>query len=99
MGQGGTKDLRRHQETALHSRSEKSSVGSMSLRLYFGPVRGKQVVEAEIKFGYFLGEHHLAFRLADHASKLYVPQLCCGKRFKCGRTKATAVLKVMAKDI
>ena len=100
LGQGGTKDPRRHQETMLHLRSKKSSVGSMSLRSYFGSVRGRQVLEAEIKFGYFLGERHLAFRLPDHASKLFpsmFPDSAVAKDFKCSRTKTTAVLKVITK--
>ena len=70
VGQGGQKDLRRHEQTVVHSWAEKSSIGAKPLSSCFGPIRGKAVVEAEIQFGYFIGEHHLAFRAADHASKL-----------------------------
>ena len=45
----------------------------------------------EEKFGYFISEHHLAFALADHCSKLF-PTLSdseIARSFKCGRTKAT----------
>jgi hypothetical protein len=71
VAHGGVKDLRRHEQTALHSRSERSSVGAMPLSSYFGPVRGSAVIEAEVKFGFFLGEHHLAFKLADHATNVF----------------------------
>ena len=37
-----------------------------------GPAKHRQdVVDAEEKFGYFISEHHLAFALADHCSKLF----------------------------
>lgn len=35
--------------------------------LWFGPVKEKAVIEVEVKSGYFLGEHHFAFRIADRA--------------------------------
>ena len=37
MGQGGTKDLKRHEQTSIHSEAEKGCV-AMSLQPYFGPV-------------------------------------------------------------
>ena len=102
MAHGGVKDLRRHEHTALHSRAEQSIVGAMPLSSYFGSDRGRTaVIEAEVKFGYFIGEHHLAFNLADHASKLFpsmFPDSAVAKEFKCSRTKATAILKVIAQD-
>ena len=60
------------------------------------------VVEAEVKFRYMLGEHHLPFLLADHCTKLFqsmFPDSAIAKSFKCGRTKATAILKVIAQDV
>ena len=101
MAHGGVKDLKKHENTALHSRSERSTVGALPLSSYYGPVRKSAVLEAEVKFGYFLGEHHLAFNIADHASKLFCsmfPDSAIAKEFKCGRTKATAVLKAIAED-
>ena len=102
MAQGGVKDLRKHESTALHSRSERSTIGAMPLSSYYGQsVRGSAVTEAEVKFGYFLGEHHLGFKLADHATKLFssmFPDSAIAKDFKCGRTKATAILKAIAQD-
>ena len=70
--QGGVKDLRKHESTALHSRSVRSNVGAMPLSSYYGQsVRESVVTEAEVKFGYFLIEHHLPFKLIDHATKLF----------------------------
>ena len=40
LGRGGTRDLRRHQETKLHKYSEKDGVGILPLQSYFGPKRG-----------------------------------------------------------
>ena len=99
MAHGGVKDLRRHEHTALHSPAEQSIVGAMPLSSYFGSDRRTAVIEAEVKYGYFLGEHHLysIFNLADHASKLFpsmFPDSAVAKEFKCSRKKATAILKV-----
>ena len=71
MGQGGTKDLKRHEQMSVHSLSEKGCVGVMPLQSYFGPIRDESFVSAEVKFGYFLGKHHLAFQLADHCTKAF----------------------------
>ena len=91
MAQGGVKDLRKHESTALHSRSERSTVGAMPLSLYYGQsFRGPAVTEAKVKFGYFLGEHHLAFKLADHATKLFssmFPDSAIAKKFNVAALK------------
>ena len=101
LGRGGTRDLRRHQETRSHKHSEKDGVGVLPLQSYFGPIREESVIRAEILFAYFLGEHHFAFQLGDHCTKLFklmFPDSSIAKDFKCSRTKATAVLKVIAQD-
>ena len=102
MGQGGVKGFKRHEQTDLHSRAEKSNVVAMHLSSYFSPVRREAAIEAEVKFGYFLGKHHLNLCLADHAAKLFAsmfPDSTIAKEFKCSRTKATAILKVIAQDV
>ena len=62
----------------------------------------ESVIEAEVKFGFFLAEHYLAFNLADHCSKLF-PSLfhdsAIAKAFKCGHTKATAIVNVLALEV
>ena len=102
---GGNKDLNKHEQTAVHRAGSRSVAGSTSITSYFhkpGPKRIESVVEAEVKFGYFLGEHHLAFSVADHCSKLFpsiFPDSATAKAFKCGRTKATAIVKVLAEEV
>ena len=59
-------------------------------------------MKAEVKFSYFIGEHHLALAVADHCSKLFssmFPDSDIARAFKCGRTKATATVKVIAQDM
>ena len=96
LGRGGTRDLRRHQETKLHKYSEKDGVGVLPLH-----IREESVIHAEVLFAYFLGKHHLAFQLGEHCTKLFkliFPYSSIAKDFKCSHTKATAVLKVISQD-
>ena len=101
LERGGNRDLRRHQETKLYKHSEKDGVGVLPLQSYFGPIREESVIRAEVLFTYFLGERHLAFQLGDHCTKLFklmFPDYSIAKHFRCSRTKATAVLKVIIQD-
>jgi hypothetical protein len=79
LGQGGTKDLTKHEQTNLHMKSQHS--GMRPFHSHLGPIRKELVIMAET---IFLGEH-----------------LCCtdSKDFKSGRTKATAILKVISQEI
>ena len=73
----------------------------LPLQSYFVPIREESVIRAEVLFSYFLEKHHLAFQLGDHCTKLFklmFPDSSIAKDFKCSRTKATAVLKVIALD-
>ena len=80
---GGRKDMKKHELTSVHQAASVSMRSTRSLTSYFsntpGPKREQAVVEAEVKFSYFIAEHHLAFALADHCSKLF-PSL---SRFRC----------------
>ena len=74
----------------LHKHSERDGVGVLPLQYYFGPIREESVIRAEVLFAYFLGEHHLAFQLGDHFTKLFMlmfPDSCIAK---------DSVLKVIA---
>ena len=73
---GGMKE---HEQTTVHASACRSVSSTTSLTSYFspsssGPERAIATVEAEIKFAYFIGEHHLALALADHCSQL-IPSL------------------------
>ena len=103
---GGMKDLRKHEATGVHQSASKNVKGTSSITTYFackpGPKREEAVVGAEVKFGYFLGEHHLAVAVADHCFSLFsslFPDSAIAKAFKCGRTKATAIVKVIAGEL
>ena len=102
---GGTKDLHKHENRAVHSSGSQSVANTSSITSYFkqpGPKRIESVIEAEVKFGYFVAEHYLAFNIADHCSKFF-PSLfhdsAIAKAFRCGRTKATAIVKVLAGEV
>ena len=91
------KDLRKHEQTGVHQSMNKNHLGTAPLTSYFGSTRGpnreKSVIEAEIKFGYFLAEHHIPFTVSDHCAKLFASMFrdsAIAKSFKCGRKKATA---------
>ena len=96
-------DLHKHELTAVHQGRSRSVAGTHSLTTFLnksGPKRTESVVEAEVKFGFFLGKHHLPFSIANHCSKLFSSLFpdsptCIARMFKCGRTKATAILKVL----
>ena len=104
---GGTKDLRKHEQTRVHQASQKGQIGATSLTSYFapgmrGPIREQSVIEAEVKFGYFLGEHHIPLHVADHCSKLFAsmfPDSTIAKSFRCRRKKATATVEVVAQEV
>ena len=67
--------MRRHEATTLHTSASTAVHTSTSLRNYVSsvpdPRRDQAVVKAEVKFSYFIGEHHLALAVADHCSKLF----------------------------
>ena len=98
----GTKDLRKHEQTYIHQAVKKTQSGATSLTSYFssvrGPTREQSVIEAEIKFGYFLGEHHIPLCVADHCAKLVVstfPDSAIAKLFKCGWKKVIVIVEVV----
>ena len=92
----GGQRSRKHEQTRIHQAVKKSQSGAR------GPTREQSVIEAEVKFGYFLGEHHIPLCVADHCAKLFVsmfPDSAIAKSFKCGRKKATAIVEVVAQEI
>ena len=97
MGQGGVKDLKRHEQTDVHSRAEKSNVRAIRISAQSGT---KQRSRLKLNLSLFLENTTLhALCLADHAAKLFAsmfPDSTIAKEFKCSHTKATAILKVIA---
>ena len=55
-----------------------------------------QVTRAEVLFGAFVAEHNLPFAVAEHFSQLVkkmFPDSDIAKRFRCGKTKVTQIIK------
>ena len=56
----------------------------------------KSVIEAEARWATFIAKHNIAFLASDHATKLFrkmFPDSEIAKKFSCGRTKTTAIVK------
>ena len=105
----GAMDLRKHEQIGVHQSMNKSHLGTDPLTSYFGSTRGpnheKSVIEAKIKFGYFLAEHHI-HSLFQNTVQTCLPvcssmfrDSAIAKSFKCGRKKATATIEVVAQEI
>ena len=85
LGRGGTRDLRRHQETKLHKTLRKRWCGCTASTVLLWANREESVIRAEVLFAYFLGEYHFAFQLGDHCtrpSELIFPDSSIAKDFK-----------------
>ena len=53
---GGTKDLHKHENRAVHLSGSRSVASTSCISSYFeqlGPKQMKTVIEVEVKFGYF----------------------------------------------
>ncbi len=53
-------------------------------------------IEAEARWATFVAKHNIAFLASDHATKLFhnmFPDSEIAKKFSCGRTKTTAIIK------
>ena len=54
------------------------------------------MIEAETRWAMFVSKHNVAFLSSDHANKLFAkmfPDSEVAKKFACGRTKTTAIVK------
>ena len=54
------------------------------------------MIEAETRWVTFIAKHNVAFPASDHANKLFAkmfPDSGIAKKFACGRTKTTAIVK------
>ena len=74
------------------------AVSSMrSLTSHYNPQVSDKVIEAETRWATFVAKHNLAFLSSDHATKLFkvmFPDSEIAKKFSCGRTKTTGIVKV-----
>lgn len=77
LGQGGTKDLTKHEQTNLHIKSQQGFSGIRPLHSYFGPIRKESVISAEIKFFIFFRRASFTFidsRSLQSVIFIYVPR-------------------------
>ena len=83
-----------------HKRNEKAIVSSTSLTSLIN--QHDAVVRGEILIAMFIAEHHIAIRAVDHLTEL-IKVICndskLASKMKCHRTKATALIQVIASDI
>ena len=95
---GGANDLLRHSATALHQGSAKTVNTTPNIATFMAANTSlaTKVIKSEVLFSSFVAEHNLAINVAEHAGKLFkamFPDSEIAKRFSCGRTKTTEVIK------
>ena len=69
---------------------------SRSLASVFKPQTSEMVIEAEVRWAISVAKHNLAFLSSDHATKHFStmsPDSEIAKKFSCGRTNTTAIVK------
>ena len=96
---GGRSDITHHVKSKRHVTADKAASTSRSLASVFQPQTSEkdiEVIEAEVRWATFVAKHNLAFLSRDHATKLFscmFPDSEIAKKFACGRTNTTAIVK------
>ena len=79
-----------------HKESASAASTSRSVASFFKPQVAQNVIEAETRWLMYVAKHNLAFLKNEHASKLFAqmfPDSEIARKFACGRTKTTAIVK------
>lgn len=85
-----------HINTKRHKEAAKAVAGTKSVSSFFRRDISSSTINAESLWAMFTAKHNLAFLSSDHANKLFremFPDSEIAKKFACGRTKATAIVK------
>ena len=85
-----------HIKGKCHIDMAKAGSTSTSVANFFKPQTSLNVIEAEARWSLFVAKHNLSFMTSDHANKLFVkmfPNSEIARKFKCSRTKTTAIVK------
>ena len=93
IAHGGRSDVTTH-VNGKHHYSAASSSGS--IKAHFQSKVSDKQIEAEARWSLFIAKHNLAFMASDHANRLFpkmFPDSTIAKKFACGRTKTTAIVK------
>ena len=100
---GGINDINKHISTSKHKLALESGDSSKKIESFFiKKSESSAVIKAECLFTSFIIEHNLPISVADHASKLFpkiFPDSDTAKKYSSGRTKTTAIMNEMAKDV
>ena len=97
-------DGARHKQIYANKKKDKSMQASMTNFLVKDRVTEMEhkVVSAELMWVHFLVEHNIPIAVADHFTKMLpkmVPDSDIAKKFKCGKTKSTCLIKMMGGDM
>ena len=82
-----------HVNGKQHKERDMDSSSTRSVQSFFRPQVSSSVIKAEATF---VVEHNLAFNASDHATKPFpkmFPDSEVAKKFACGHTKTTAIIK------
>ena len=95
VAHGGKNDVA-HINTKRHKEAGKASSSSKTVSSFFRLDVDSSTVKAESMWSLFIAKHNLAFLSSDHSNKLFkemFPDSKIAKKFACGRTKTTAIVK------
>ncbi len=94
ISHGGKNDLTKHVTRKHHQEMARAGTSSQSLVSFCTPQQ--RAIEAEARWAIFTAKHNIAFLTSDYATKLFCkmfPDSVIAKKFVCGRTKTTAIVK------
>ena len=86
----------RHVQRKHHQEMANAAKSSRSLASFCTPQSSQKVIEAETRWATFTAKHNIAFLASDHATMLFhkmFPDSEIARKFSCGRTKTTAIVK------
>ena len=96
IAHGGKNDITTQVKGKQHKRMADASSSSQAVTSFFKSQNAQSVIEAETRWAMFVAKHNLAFLCSDRATKLFpkmFPDSEIVKKFACGRTKTTAIVK------
>lgn len=101
VAHGGKGDIKLHVATTKHRNFVRAAEKQGTVDNLFFSSKEDSVVRAECLFTGFLVEHNLPLSVSDHVGPLLrkmFPKCEDAKRYGCGRTKASAIVREMATE-
>ena len=96
IAHGGRSDVTTHVNGKHHKENYSAASSSGSIKAHFQSKVSDKQIKAEARWSLFIAKHNLAFMASDHANRLFpkkFPDSTIAKKFACGRTKTTAIVK------